>query len=198
MSMLLGASNFSSATICIRSTEGSLSLLVLSYSLCLFVLFVFDRHAMAVESGCLSRSATCSSPTKLHCVVECRYRHQTLEEKLCRKHTFFFIWSLWSFKFNMWVLCKRYLLYYHSCPQELILLIYYPTSSPPVLLTPTLFNLFPVLSHPVPSPVLGLLVPMDLLTSTSTCAKVLVFPVVCCCKAFYSCFMASWAAASLQ
>lgn len=79
--------------------------LFISPSLSIFpFLLLFDRHAVAVESGCLSRSSPCSSPTKLHSVMECRYWHKTLEEKLCRKHPFFFVWSLWSFKFDMWVL----------------------------------------------------------------------------------------------
>lgn len=65
------------------------------------LLSVSARLGVAVESGCITRSAAGRPPSQLHRPVERRHRHQAVEEELCWKHPLLFLWPLRSLKYGM-------------------------------------------------------------------------------------------------
>lgn len=61
----------------------------------LSVLLSFSaRLGVAVESGCITRSAVGYPPSQLHCSVERRHGHQAVEKELRWEHPLLFFWPL--------------------------------------------------------------------------------------------------------
>lgn len=59
------------------------------------------RLGVAVESGCISWSLVSCPSSQLHCSVEWRHRHQTVEKKLRWEYPLLFFWPFWPFQHGM-------------------------------------------------------------------------------------------------